>query len=239
MKNQLHIGQIQVPYSIEWSDNRETIGIRLNPDRELTVTAPPSATLDEARDVLDQRKPWILEKLKEIDDQEEPPANREYLSGEKYLYRGRRYRLNVFQDVPEELSFSGSQFDLTLQDIETDSYREERGAELFQEWYWKKAELELPKRVNSWLDQIDVSLESIEIFDSKRHWGKQHKDTIKLNWCLIRAPVRVQNYVIVHELVHCRTRLHDDTFWNQLGTLIPNYEEIREILRMNGAIYQI
>lgn len=126
-----------------------------------------------------------------------------------------------------------------LQDIGTDSYREDRGAELFREWYWKIAEQELPRRAKNWIDRSEVSLESIDIFDSKRHWGLQNKGTIKLNWCLIRAPVRVQNYVIVHELVHCRTRLHDDTFWNQLGTLIPNYKEIRKTLRMNGAIYQI
>lgn len=239
MKNKLHIGHIQVPYSIEWSDNRETIGISLNPDRELTVTAPPSATLDEARDVLDQRKPWILEKLKEIDDREEPPKHREYLSGEKFLYRGRRYRLKVLKGPPENLSFTGSKFQLQLHEIETDSYREDRGAELFREWYWKKAKQELPRRVNKWLEQIDVSLESIEIFDSNRHWGQQQNDTIKLHWCLIRAPVRIQNYVIVHELIHCRTRLHNDRFWNQLGNLMPNYEGIRETLRMKGPVYQM
>ncbi len=239
MKEQLHIGQVQVPYEIEWSEDRNTIGISMKPDRELIVTAPPSATLDDTWDALDQRKLWILKKLKQIDDQEDPPANREYLSGEKYLYRGRRYRLRVFENETEELEFTGSQFHLKLSDVENDPYREQRGAELFKDWYWKKAEQELPQRVDHWLEQIDVSLETTEIFDSKRHWGQQSDDAIKLNWCLVRAPVRIQDYVIVHELVHRRTRLHDETFWNQVGTLLPNYEEHREWLRVKGGILKL
>jgi predicted metal-dependent hydrolase len=39
---------------------------------------------------------------------------------------------------------------------------------------------------------------------------------------------------VVHELVHTVHETHSDSFWNAVGTLIPDYEDRREWLRING-----
>ncbi|WP_241432470.1 M48 metallopeptidase family protein [Natrinema gari] len=44
----------------------------------------------------------------------------------------------------------------------------------------------------------------------------------------------MQDYVIVHELAHAVHDGHSNSFWNTVGTLIPDYEKRREWLRLNS-----
>lgn len=44
------------------------------------------------------------------------------------------------------------------------------------------------------------------------------------------APVRIQYYVLAHA-VHDE---HNDSFWNTVGALVPDYENQRKGLRLNG-----
>jgi hypothetical protein len=48
------------------------------------------------------------------------------------------------------------------------------------------------------------------------------------------APITVVDYIAVHELCHLRVANHSPTFWEQVRTVLPDYEERREWLRVNG-----
>ena len=58
--------------------------------------------------------------------------------------------------------------------------------------------------------------------------------SVRLNWRLLLAPVRIQDYVLVHELAHAVHDDHSSPFWNTVGSIIPDYEDRREWLRLNG-----
>lgn len=58
---------------------------------------------------------------------------------------------------------------------------------------------------------------------------------ITLHWRLILAPRKIQDYVVANELAHCRHDEHSDAFWNTVGTLVPDYRERREWLRVKGG----
>jgi len=70
LQRQHHIGQTVVPYSIDWSENRETMSLSIDESLELTVTAPMDATVADVESVLDSRQEWLLEKLYGLKDQE-------------------------------------------------------------------------------------------------------------------------------------------------------------------------
>jgi hypothetical protein len=65
-------------------------------------------------------------------------------------------------------------------------------------------------------------------------WGEFEDDAVGLNWRLVLAPVRIQDHVLAHELAHAVHGEHDDAFWNTVGTLVPDYEDRREWLRLHG-----
>lgn len=233
-----HIGQTVVPYTIDWSEDRETIGLSIDKSLELTVTAPITATVADVEEVLESRQEWLLQKLYRLKEQEEPPYPKEYLTGEKLLYRGRQYPIEVVEaDVPQpEVSFDEQTFAIRAHRIETDpdkiSIRRRRQAVV--DWFIHRAEEELPDRVSKYESRLGVENMPVEIDDLDGRWGEFEDGTVRMNWRLLLAPVRIQNYVTAHELAHAIHDSHSDSFWNTVGALIPNYKERREWLRLNG-----
>lgn len=233
-----HIGQTVVPYEIDWSLERSTIGLRMNDSMELCVRAPMEASLDDVEEALAEKKQWILKTIYGFAEQADTPGEKEFLSGEKLQYRGRQYRLNVAEsDVPEpQLSFDGNQFNLGVHrfDAPGDSVSVRRKRQAVVDWYIQRAGEELPERVDRFAPKLGTQYDSVEATEIEDRWGEYEDGTIRLNWRLILSPIRIQDYVVVHELAHAIHDRHSNSFWNTVGTLIPDYEDRREWLRLNG-----
>jgi predicted metal-dependent hydrolase len=237
MKN-YHIGQTVVPYEIDWSQDRETIGLSLDESLELTVRAPMTATHGDIESVLDERQSWMLEKLYRFDEQADPPYPKEFLSGEKLQYRGRQYPLEVVEaDVSEpDISFDGQQFTMQVHrlDAPSDDVSVRRKRQAVVDWYVRRAEEDFPARSSRFESKLGLSDISIEVGEINGLWGEYNDGVVRLNWHLILAPVRIQDYVLSHELAHAVHTDHTDSFWNTVGTLVPDYKDRREWLRING-----
>jgi len=233
-----HIGQTVVPYEVDWTTNRETIGLSLDESLELTVRAPMTATHSDIEGVLGERQEWLLEKLYDLNEQADPPYAKEFLSGEKLQYRGREHRLNVIEaDVPEpELSFDGHEFTMRTHrfDAPSDAVSTRRKRQAAIDWYVRRAGEELPNRAPPFESKLGLDDIPIEVGDTGDCWGEYEDKVVRLNWRLILAPVNIQDYVVVHELAHAIHTEHSDPFWNTVGALIPDYKNRREWLRLNG-----
>jgi predicted metal-dependent hydrolase len=233
-----HIGQTVVPYRIDWSEDRETVGLSIDASLELTVRAPMTATVAEVEEVLESRQEWLLQKLYGLKEQEGPPYPKEYMSGEKLQYRGRKYPLEVVEaGVPEPtLTFDEQTFSLRVHrfDGDVDDVSVRRKHQAVVDWFIQRAEEELPNRVSRFESRIGLDDVPVWIGEIDGRWGEYDSGTVRLNWRLIRAPVRIQDYVIVHELAHSVHNEHSGAFWNTVGALIPDYEDRREWLRVNG-----
>lgn len=230
-----HIGQTVVPYQIEWSPDRSTISISMDNSMELTVRAPVDVTHADVEAVLDSRRQWILETLYGLSEQQDPPLDKEFLTGEKLLFRGRRYPLTVRRtNVPEpRLYFDENEFNLTVPESSKTSSAVKR--QVVTDWYFRRARRELPKRVDKYTDKFGVVDVDIDVRDLSQKWGQFEPGRVSLHWRLVLAPVRIQDYVVVHELAHARHDTHSDAFWNTVGTVVPDYEDRREWLRINGS----
>ena len=74
------------------------------------------------------------------------------------------------------------------------------------------------------------------VADQQKRWGScNHRGTIRLNWRIIQAPMRLIDYVVVHELVHLLHRGHGRDYWQAVGRVMPDYERRREELRQCGT----
>lgn len=233
-----HIGQTVIPYEIDWSPNRETTTLSLDDSLELTIRAPMSATVSEIEEVLDSKQEWLLEKLYGLEEQVGPPYEKEFLSGEKLQYCGRQYRLKVVEgDVPEpRLSFDGQEFTMRVHrfDAPDDAVSIRRKRQTVVDWYLNQAQEQLPARSPRFESKLGVEDIRIDVRRVNGRWGEYDGETVRLNWQLVLAPVRIQDYVLAHELAHAVHEDHTDAFWNTVGTLIPDYKDRREWLRING-----
>ena len=70
----------------------------------------------------------------------------------------------------------------------------------------------LPERVAAWQPRAGVPMPRQVIADQRKRWGSCDRNgTIRLNWRIIQAPMRLVDYVVVQELVHLRHRGHGAT----------------------------
>jgi len=49
------------------------------------------------------------------------------------------------------------------------------------------------------------------------------------------APLKIIDYIVVHELCHIHHRDHTQEFWNEIDKVMPDYQERKAWLRENGA----
>lgn len=61
------------------------------------------------------------------------------------------------------------------------------------------------------------------IRNQKTRWGScNSKNDISLNIQLIRVPLELMDYVILHELVHTQIKNHSPEFWRKLSMYVPD-----------------
>lgn len=76
---------------------------------------------------------------------------------------------------------------------------------------------------------------SITIRDQKSRWGScSSRGTLSFNYRLIFAPLKVLDYVVVHELCHLSHMNHSKDFWSMVETVMPEYKVYKSWLRGHG-----
>ena len=98
---------------------------------------------------------------------------------------------------------------------------------------------EIIPKVRFYANNLGVTYNKIMISDLKYRWGScTPKDNLNFNWRLIKAPMFVIEYVIVHELAHLLEGNHTPEFWNIVKVQVPNYEKAKEWLKENGEMLE-
>ena len=105
---------------------------------------------------------------------------------------------------------------------------------LYLEWSKKKALPLFEKSVKKYTKKIKSDYSKILVKNQKNRWGSVSKNgTINFNQKLIRAPSKIVDYVVAHEVCHLKIPNHSRKYWDLLGSVMPNYEEKKEWLRVN------
>jgi predicted metal-dependent hydrolase len=97
-----------------------------------------------------------------------------------------------------------------------------------------KAKAYLTVRINQLANKYGFIFNKIFIRNQKTRWGScSSKDNISLNMKLFFLPVELQDYVILHELVHTREKNHNKKFWNELDKLVGDAKGLRKQMRQH------
>jgi predicted metal-dependent hydrolase len=80
----------------------------------------------------------------------------------------------------------------------------------------------------------EVTLKRIAIRDQRRRWGScSSLGNLNFNYRLAFIPVRLREYVVVHELCHLKELNHGEAFWGHVEAVLPDYKlrvaELREL----------
>ncbi|MGE0020791.1 MAG: M48 family metallopeptidase [Draconibacterium sp.] len=104
-----------------------------------------------------------------------------------------------------------------------------------EKWYRDVAKKHLTNRLTELSEKLNFAYKKLYIRNQKRKWGNCSKNqNISLNWRLIKAPVFVIDYIIVHELIHTVVMNHSHKFWTLLKSHYPDYRQAIDWLDKYG-----
>jgi len=93
-------------------------------------------------------------------------------------------------------------------------------------WYKKEAKKYLTQRTQALAERFNYKYEKIFVRSQKTKWGScSTNGNLSFNYKLIKAPLYVIDYIVIHELIHTQTMDHSKKFWNILRSHYPEYEK--------------
>ncbi len=245
-------GKINLPYQgkeygLEYKvikSKRKTIGISINDAKEVTVKAPHQAENDIIEFVLQKKANWIMKKLKEANEITPPPPPKDYVDGDKLLYLGEYFPVEVreYNGVAKtNISFKKDKILIEIFSYyNTIDERRELIKEGLVNWYRKMAKKVIVNRVGQFSNVVGVTPNQVKIKTQKKRWGScSSKGNLNFNWKLIMAPLPILDYVVVHELTHLIHSNHSKEFWAEVKKVIPDYLECREWLKVKGNTLEV
>jgi predicted metal-dependent hydrolase len=224
---------MDLSYEIKRSAKRRKLTITVERDRRIVVHAPEGISDEKIRQVIESKRQWIYEKIghpQKYQDLPHPPG-KELVSGESAFYLGRQYRIEVTKG-----GSGGIKFTQRFLIPETEKGRR---IEALREWYVARAKQKIVPRVTMHARSLGVDIAGVKIVDNRYRWGScTLKDYVSLNWRLIKAPMFVIDYVIVHELAHLIETNHTPRFWNIVQAQVPVMEKAKAWLKEHGQLLE-
>ncbi len=215
-------------FEVRRSERRQTLGLTVDRTGELLAHAPAAASADEISNWIRPRLLWVHRKLALKARGAPNVRTPEYVSGEAFPYLGRRFRLKIVEKQTLPLQFRRSHFFLR---------HDARPADLhFRRWYIEAGTDWLRRRAH-WLSRhTDSKPDRIEVRELGFRWGSCTKDRVLFfNWKVLQLPVRLIDYVILHELTHINQRRHDRVFWDAMARALPDWQSRKEELALTAT----
>lgn len=117
--------------------------------------------------------------------------------------------------------------------------RQTKRREVLRDWYLARAKETILERVERRALELGVVFSGARIVDNRYRWGScTVKDNVSFNWRLIKAPMFVIDYVIVHELAHLIESNHTPRFWSIVRANSPGMDKAKRWLKEYGQILE-
>ena len=96
----------------------------------------------------------------------------------------------------------------------------------------EKAQTELFNRLNYFAEKYNFPYNRAVFRRQKTRWGScSGRNNINLNINLVTLPEQLQDYVLLHELVHTKHKNHGKVFWAEMDRLIGDARQLRKEMR--------
>jgi hypothetical protein len=214
--------------------DRKTLSLTVLPDLSIVVRCPLRAKPERIEAFLKKKWLWLEKQIKYFKKYQRQKINKEYVSGESFLYLGRQYKLHVKAASLDSVSLSkGVIVCNTADSVKNNASTKSQ----IDKWYSEKARLifaeryvEVFKRFN-YADKPKLVIKKMD-----KRWGSFVRGkSIILNPSLIQTAKDCIDYVITHELCHVKYRNHTKAFYKLLRATYPRWEVIKERLETRLA----
>ncbi len=214
-------------YDVVFS-RRKTIALSLNADGNLTVRAPLRTGKTVIEDVILRHRSWIIQKQQALAEAKASYPGVRICDGAVLPYLGGSLTLQI-ADVTE-IKRIGDTLQIPLSADEP----------VLVAWLKDQLRPILTERCTYFSERMSVRPQSVGITSAKTRWGSCSAfNRLNFTFRLLFCPPDVIDYVVVHELSHIRHKNHSTQFWQQVGSVLPQYASQRLWLKKNALLMEI
>lgn len=208
---------------------RKSMEFQIEEDGNIRVLAPYFISKDTIIQGLFKKKDWIIKKRKLLKSREDNLGN---ITDNRISVMGIEYPVDLIYSKENKLVFSDEKLEL---------YTETKNQSLIEgivnKWLRKLAYEIVKERLDVYSSKMDLSYNKLHIKDQKTRWGScSSLGNININYRIIKFPMEIIDYLVVHELAHLKYMNHSREFWNHVENWIPDYKNRRKVLKETGKI---
>lgn len=203
-----HIGDI----TFSQNKRSKNIKISVKPDKSVLVSFPFYVSSNEALAFVTKNKDWInkqQEKMELCKTAIEPNS----------VLKTKLHTVKFIPGSENRATKTGSEIKLFVSDFSSDeglSFMEHYVCEVYR----IEANQMLPKRLEELAARHGFKYSKVSIRNNRRNWGScSSRNNISLNLQLMKLPVELIDYIILHELVHTEIKNHGEKFWERLNEI--------------------
>lgn len=193
----------------------------------VSIRTSTSSSLKEIESLVSKKAKWIFQKIKEQDNPDAVVKVPIYQNNSTLPYLGKNYRLKIIDHNLNLLSFSNDEFII---------YTTRRNVKrIYEQWLSDMAYPIITPLIVKYSKLLNVSPKKILLKKLKSRWGSAtYRNMINLNIHLLKAPLDVIEYVVLHELSHLIERNHSKRFWKIVSDNMCDYKIKIRWLKVNG-----
>ncbi len=205
---------------------RRTLSITVKNNGQIIVNAPllyPQVLIES---FVEQKSDWVQKQLLRINEQtKNVPILR---NNEKIFIIDKYYTVTLLNDCKPYIENS------------TIFLREGEASKDIVKLLKKIAEFFLKERVQYFAEKFNFKYDKVRIGEANKRWGSCNiKKQITVSYRLLLLPEKARDYVIIHELAHTVVFNHSASFYNVVGTCMPDYKDAIKILKQNKLICSV
>ncbi|NOR56165.1 MAG: DUF45 domain-containing protein [Sulfurovum sp.] len=191
------------------------------------VIKSPKVSQKQIEQLLLKKASWInsaREKLKE-----KKGKSLDFSQSCEIYFLGQAHTLTLipYEKKRSKLTFDGESFSLYYSVYDEKVFQKKIDA-----FYKEEAQTHLPSQIEDWSQTMGLEYQNISFRKTKRQWGScSGKNHLSFNTMLMKLPLDVIQYIIVHELAHIKHKHHQKTFWKLVECYLPDYKQTVQTLK--------
>ena len=193
---------------------------------EVIINAPWYTTSSQIQKVVEEKKQWILQKVKEYELNCE--KKKEYVKSKQVKVLGKQYALKI-----EYRNNTKPSLDIEKDNIKIvlpNSYKkmgnyEEMVKILIDKMYTMVAKREVERAMEKTRIMLGIAPEDYEILKPGRVLAKCIDGKISISSAIATYDKKVIEYVILHEFCHLKYKNHTKSFYQMIETYMPEYKQ--------------
>lgn len=200
------------------------------PDGRVQLSSPKRIPAESLRQFVISKEKWIRKKIQKVQSQVREPEL-EFVSGESHYVKGRKYVLNIREkNIPPKVIIRNDEYlDVYVRPGSNQAKREK----VLREWYRDLLKDQIPGLIARWERELGVSVSDWGVKRMKTRWGTCNIKArrIWLNLELAKRPAQLLDYVVLHEIVHLKEKLHNKRFRSFLDKHMPDWRDREKELK--------